>query len=84
MATTGTRLLLLGVVAVFEPVNGYRIRCEPVSWHVEEWADLNPGSVYIGLAPRALTASPSWGDAGFRRDRVRALAVPGTLIGDLG
>jgi hypothetical protein len=26
MATTETRMLLLGAVAIFEPVNGYQIR----------------------------------------------------------
>ena len=53
MATTETRLLLLGAVAIFEPVNGYQIRRELVSWHVEEWANINPGSIYNGLATLA-------------------------------
>jgi hypothetical protein len=44
MATTEPRLLLLGAVAIFEPVDGYQIRRELVSWHVEEWANINPGS----------------------------------------
>jgi DNA-binding PadR family transcriptional regulator len=49
MAATATRLLLLGAVMVFEPVNGYQIRRELLSWRVEEWAHLNPGSIYSGL-----------------------------------
>jgi DNA-binding PadR family transcriptional regulator len=50
MATTETRLLLLGAVAIFEPVNGYQIRRELLSWRVESWANIRPGSIYNGLA----------------------------------
>jgi DNA-binding PadR family transcriptional regulator len=49
MASTSTRMLLLGAVALFEPVNGYQIRRELVSWRVDEWAHINPGSIYSGL-----------------------------------
>lgn len=50
MSAHETRLLLLGAVAMFEPVNGYQIRRELVSWEVDKWAHLNPGSIYHGLA----------------------------------
>ena len=53
MATTETRLLLLGAVALFEPVNGYQIRRELLSWRVESWANIRPGSIYNGLATLA-------------------------------
>lgn len=53
MATTETRLLLLGAVSLFEPVNGYQIRRELVSWNIEEWANIRPGSIYHGLATLA-------------------------------
>jgi DNA-binding PadR family transcriptional regulator len=53
MATTETRLLLLGAVSIFEPVNGYQIRRELLSWGVEDWANLKPGSIYNGLATLA-------------------------------
>jgi DNA-binding PadR family transcriptional regulator len=53
MTTTATRLLLLGAVAIFEPVNGYQIRRELLSWNVEDWANINPGSIYNGLATLA-------------------------------
>lgn len=49
MAATTTRLLLLGAVALFEPVNGYQIRRELMSWQVDQWANVNPGSIYHGL-----------------------------------
>ena len=48
-----TRLLLLGAVRIFQPVHGYLLRRELLSWQVEEWAHVNPGSIYSGL--RTLT-----------------------------
>ena len=48
-----TRLLLLGTVRLFQPVHGYFVRRELMSWHADAWAHLNPGSVYNGL--RTLT-----------------------------
>ncbi|MGL5930667.1 MAG: PadR family transcriptional regulator [Dermatophilaceae bacterium] len=53
MAATETRLLLLGAVLLFEPVNGYQVRRELLSWRVEDWAHVNPGSIYSGLATLA-------------------------------
>ena len=50
MAVPTTRMLLLGAVSLFEPVNGYQIRRELISWRVDEWAHVNPGSIYAGLA----------------------------------
>src|SRR3954454_17216006 len=49
MAGEATRMLLLGAVALFEPVNGYQIRRELLSWQVDRWAHTNPGSIYHGL-----------------------------------
>ena len=43
---TSNRLLVLGAVRIFQPVHGYLVRRELLSWHAEEWAHLNPGSVY--------------------------------------
>jgi DNA-binding PadR family transcriptional regulator len=48
-SATMTRMLVLGVVGIFEPANGYQIRRELLSWEVEQWADLKPGSVYSML-----------------------------------
>lgn len=45
-----TRLLVLGVVRIFEPANGYQLRRELLSWDVESWANINPGSIYSMLA----------------------------------
>jgi DNA-binding PadR family transcriptional regulator len=49
MAGEETRMLLLGAVALFQPVNGYQIRRELLSWQVDRWAHTNPGSIYHGL-----------------------------------
>ncbi|GAC68614.1 PadR family transcriptional regulator [Gordonia soli] len=50
MRASVTRLLLLGAVRLFEPVNGYQIRRELLSWQVDQWASIRPGSIYHGLA----------------------------------
>ena len=49
-----TRLLLLGAVRIFQPVHGYLLRRELLSWQVEDWAHVKPGSIYSGL--RTLSA----------------------------
>ncbi len=50
MAATETRLLLLGSVLSFEPVNAYQLRRELLTWRVDQWAHVKPGSIYSGLA----------------------------------
>jgi DNA-binding PadR family transcriptional regulator len=44
-----TRLVILGAVRIFQPVHGYFVRRELMTWRAEEWASLNPGSVYNAL-----------------------------------
>jgi DNA-binding PadR family transcriptional regulator len=44
-----TRLLLLGAVRIFQPVHGYLLRRELLTWNVEDWAHVKPGSIYSGL-----------------------------------
>jgi DNA-binding PadR family transcriptional regulator len=50
MAALATTITVLGAVVLFEPVNGYQVRRELLSWRVDEWADVKPGSVYSMLA----------------------------------
>ncbi len=45
-----TRLLVLGVAQIFGPANGYQLRRELLSWDVQEWANINPGSIYSMLS----------------------------------
>lgn len=42
-------MLILGVVRWFQPVHGYDVRRELLSWHADEWANVAPGSIYHGL-----------------------------------
>jgi DNA-binding PadR family transcriptional regulator len=50
MSALTTRILVLGVVQIFGPANGYQLRRELLSWEVERWAHLNPGSIYSMLS----------------------------------
>ncbi len=49
LVAVSTRLLILGAVRIFAPVHGYFVRRELSTWRVDEWAHLNPGSVYNAL-----------------------------------
>jgi DNA-binding PadR family transcriptional regulator len=42
-------MLILGAVRLFQPVHGYDVRRELLSWHADEWANIAPGSVYHAL-----------------------------------
>jgi DNA-binding PadR family transcriptional regulator len=44
-----TRLLVLGVVRILQPVHGYFVRRELLSWRADQWANVNPGSIYNAL-----------------------------------
>jgi len=46
---SATRLLMLGAVRIFQPVHGYFVRRELLTWRVEQWASINPGSIYNAL-----------------------------------
>jgi len=48
MSTT-TRLVVLGAVHQFQPVHGYFLRRELMTWHIDEWANIQPGSIYNAL-----------------------------------
>jgi len=44
-----TRLLVLGVMRLFQPVHGYDVRRELLSWSADKWANVQPGSIYHAL-----------------------------------
>lgn len=44
-----TRLVVLGAVNQFQPVHGYFLRRELMTWLVDEWANIQPGSIYNAL-----------------------------------
>ena len=46
---SSTRLLVLGIVRIFQPVHGYDVRRELQSWRVDDATNSKPGSVYSAL-----------------------------------
>lgn len=42
-------MMILGVVRILQPVHGYDVRRELLSWHAHKWANVQPGSVYHAL-----------------------------------
>jgi DNA-binding PadR family transcriptional regulator len=44
-----TRTLVLGCVKLFQPVHGYDVRRELMTWHAQDWANAAPGSIYSAL-----------------------------------
>ncbi|KAB2345300.1 PadR family transcriptional regulator [Actinomadura rudentiformis] len=46
---SATRLLVLGAVRGFGRAHGYEIRRALLSWGSNEWANVNPGSIYHAL-----------------------------------
>lgn len=47
--SSATRLLVLGVVRISQPVHGYDVRRELLEWRVDTWAHVAPGSIYHQL-----------------------------------
>ncbi|WP_067692447.1 PadR family transcriptional regulator [Nocardia jejuensis] len=48
-AVPTTRLLVLAVVRLLQPVHGYDVRRELLSWQADDWANVKPGSIYGAL-----------------------------------
>jgi DNA-binding PadR family transcriptional regulator len=46
---SSTRLLVLGGVRIMQPVHGYDVRRELLSWGVKDWMNIQPGSIYSAL-----------------------------------
>jgi DNA-binding PadR family transcriptional regulator len=46
---SATRLLILGVLRIKQPVHGYDVRRELESWQAERWANIAYGSIYFAL-----------------------------------
>ena len=43
---SATRLLVLGAIRIMQPVHGYEVRRELVSWRLEDTTNVKPGSIY--------------------------------------
>ncbi len=73
-SVSSTRMLILGVVRIFQPVHGYDVRRELLSWHADEWANVAPGSIYHALkklADEGLLREVSTEQVGARPARTR-------------
>ncbi|GAA2548913.1 PadR family transcriptional regulator [Winogradskya consettensis] len=46
---SATRMMILGVVQWMQPVHGYDVRRELLSWSADKWANVQPGSIYHAL-----------------------------------
>src|SRR6185437_4131529 len=77
---SATRLLLLGAVRIFQPVHGYFVRRELLSWQADAWANLNPGSVYNGL--RSLARDGFVEEVGTETEGGRPARITYRLTGD--
>src|SRR5690606_2830766 len=44
-----TRMMILGLVRWMQPVHGYDVRRELLSWSADKWANIQPGSIYHAL-----------------------------------
>jgi DNA-binding PadR family transcriptional regulator len=42
-------MMILGLVQWMQPVHGYDVRRELLSWSADKWANLQPGSIYHAL-----------------------------------
>lgn len=43
---SATRLLVLGAIRILQPVHGYQVRSELLSWRLEDHTNVKPGSIY--------------------------------------
>jgi DNA-binding PadR family transcriptional regulator len=46
---SATRLLVLGVIRIQQPVHGYDVRRELLTWRLEETSNVKPGSIYSAI-----------------------------------
>ncbi|WFE23823.1 PadR family transcriptional regulator [Solwaraspora sp. WMMD937] len=46
---SATRMMILGLVKWMQPVHGYDVRRELLSWRADSWANIAPGSIYHAL-----------------------------------
>lgn len=42
-------MMILGLVKLMQPVHGYDVRRELLSWNADQWANVAPGSIYHAL-----------------------------------
>src|SRR3712207_3282625 len=42
-------MMILGLIKWMQPVHGYDVRRELLSWQADKWANVHPGSIYHAL-----------------------------------
>ncbi len=50
---SATRLMILGLLRMSGPLHGYDVRRELLSWGADDWANVQPGSIYHALRKMA-------------------------------
>jgi len=76
---TTTRMMILGLVSWMQPVHGYDVRRELLSWSADEWANVAPGSIYHALkklAEEGLLAEVATEQVGTRPARTTYRVTP--------
>jgi hypothetical protein len=68
---SATRLLVLGAIRTMQPVHGYVVRRELVSWRLEETTNVKPGSIYGAI--RTLVKDGATGADGDIPEHVREI-----------
>ncbi|ONM50133.1 PadR family transcriptional regulator [Nocardia donostiensis] len=66
---SSVRLLVLGVMRTRQPIHGYAVRQELLSWRADTWTNVKPGSIYHAL--KQLT----------QEGKLRALGTEGSTQG---
>jgi len=75
---------VLGVVRIFQPVHGYWVRRELLSWGVQDWGHVNPGSIYHALRTMARDGAIEEVGASVDPGSVGPASVGPGSVGDLG
>jgi DNA-binding PadR family transcriptional regulator len=72
-------MMILGVVSFMQPVHGYDVRRELLSWGADRWAKIQPGSIYHALkkmAEEGLLATTGTEQIGGRPERTSYEITP--------
>lgn len=72
-------MLVLAVTRMLQPVHGYDVRRELLSWRAENWANVKPGSIYGALKTMqrdGLIAVDGVGQDGARPERTTYRVTP--------
>ncbi|MGO1054179.1 PadR family transcriptional regulator [Crossiella sp. CA198] len=76
-----TRLAVLGAVRMLAPVNYYQVRRNLLSWNIDRWANIQPGSIFHALKSMhrdgLLTAEESGTEGSTRQKLIYSMTPAG-------